>query len=167
MSLRAWLAARELPTVPVPIPTDAAAYAAAERAVEDAARALLVEQSRGSVDTEAERARLAQAERDLAAQPVRVVKVRALPGDVWEELVAAHPPTEAEQARGDEWHVPTFRPALLAGSVLPDEGEEPLTPQEWTDAIAAGHVTVGEANRLYEEAVLLNARSPRVSTGKG
>ncbi len=91
------------------------------------------------------------------------VRVRAIPADDWEALVALHPPTEAQRERGDAWDPATFRSALLAACVLTPEGEEPLTEEEWADAAASGWMVVGELNALFNCAYLLNDRTPQVS----
>jgi hypothetical protein len=164
---RAWLAGRELPTVTVPVPTDASAYAAAERELAAAAQALLTAHQSGETDLEAERAAYGRAAAALDEVPTRRLTLRALPADVWDELVEAHPPTDEERAKGASWAVKTFRPVLIAASVQAEAGEEPLSAEEWTDAVSAGHLTLGELNRLFDEAISLNGRAPRVSTGKG
>lgn len=164
--LREWFAGRELPTVVVPLPTDATAYASAEDAVAVAAQRLLDERAAGSADVEAEKHALAQARAALAAQPVRGILLRALPGREWETLVAAHPPDEDAAAKGYRWNVTTFRPALVAESMVPGEGMGKFTAAEVEQLLDTGKLTIGELYRLYDDAVTLNSRSPLVSVGK-
>lgn len=91
----------------------------------------------------------------------------AIPPGEWEALVALHPPTEQQVAVGDQWNIATFRPALLAVSVNPPDGEDALTESDWADAAAQGWLTIGELNVLFGVAISLNDRSPLVSVGKG
>ncbi|MFC5996952.1 hypothetical protein ACFQE5_22330 [Pseudonocardia hispaniensis] len=167
MSLREDLFGRPVATAQVPIVLDRAAHDVAARRVEEAARALAAEQARGSFDLDAERAELAEAEAALAAVPVRVVPLRALPPEAWEELIESHPPSEEQRAKGAIWDPKTFRYALLAASVDTPDGEQPLSEGEWRQLAAARHVTDGELNELFDAAISLNGRAPRVSTGKG
>lgn len=94
-------------------------------------------------------------------------ELHAIPPGEWEALVALHPPTEAQSARGDQWDISTFRPALLAASVVPPTGEDGLTEADWADAAVQGWLTIGELNVLLGVAISLNDRSPLVSVGKG
>jgi hypothetical protein len=85
-----------------------------------------------------------------------LVEVRALPGDVWDDLVRLHPPTPEQAGRGDEWNLVTFRPALLAACVSsPDDAQAPLTVEEWSRLLLV--LSVGERDQLYVAAYELNA----------
>jgi hypothetical protein len=161
MGLRDRLRARQLPTTTVILAGDRGAYAAAERELEAANRALLDEQARGSYDLAAERARVEVAQSALDELPVEKVVLRALPPSDWEALVEAHPPPESRP--GAVWNVATFRAALLAASVVLPEGED---PPDWDELTRDGHLTAGELNMLFDAAISLNARAPQVSTGK-
>ena len=99
-------------------------------------------------------------------QPAELVQLRGLPAEEWEALVQLHPPVGAARDEGALWNVVTFRPALLAVSVLPDEGEEPLSEQDWAEIIALKTMTSGEINSIYNRAVDLNSRTPDVDLGK-
>jgi hypothetical protein len=96
-----------------------------------------------------------------------LVEVRALPGDEWDDLVKLHPPTEEQAARGDEWNIATFRPALLAACVTsPDDEAQPLDAAEWARLLTV--LSVGERDQLYAAAYDLNAnRWPDADLGKG
>lgn len=167
MSLRGDLFARKPATAQVPIVLDRAAYDAAAQAVDEAAQVLAEEQGRGAWDLDAERARLAAARAALGEIPVRIVTLRALPPDVWDEMIEAHPPTEEQAGRGAQWNSKTHRLPCVAASVVTPDDEEPMTVEDWELLAKGGHITDGELNRLYEAAVVLNGRSPQVSTGKG
>jgi hypothetical protein len=162
MGLRDRLRARQLPTVTVVLAGDRSAYAAAERELDSANRALLDEQARGSYDLAAERARVEVAQSALDELPVEKVVLRALPPSDWEALVEAHPPPKDRVAEL-AWNPSTFRAALLSASVVLPDGEE---PPDWEELTRGGHLTAGELNALFEAAVSINARAPQVSTGK-
>lgn len=167
MSLREDLFGRPVATVQVPIVLDRAAHDVAACRLEEAERALASAEARGSWDLDAERAELAAARAELAAVPVRAVPLRALPPPAWEALIESHPPSEEQRAKGAIWDPKTFRYALIAASVATPDGEEPLTEDEWRQLAKGGQVTDGELNELFEAAISLNGRAPRVSTGKG
>jgi hypothetical protein len=99
-------------------------------------------------------------------EPERI-ELRAIPADVWEALVAAHPPTGEQAEQGADWNVATFRPALLALTVVTPEGEEPLTEADWAQLASSGAMSIGELTLLFNVAVALNDRSPLASVGKG
>jgi|GEM_PF-4153497 len=105
---------------------------------------------------------LAAADNGAAEQ----IQLRALPAADWEALVQLHSPSEQDAARGAAWDVHTFRPALLAASVVTDAGEDPLSEQDWADLIAGHWMTAGEVNTLFNVACTLNDRTPDVSLGK-
>lgn len=93
-------------------------------------------------------------------------ELQALLPEQWDDLVLAHPPTEAQREQGAGLNVVTFRPALLAASVITPPGEEPLTVKDWEELLVGGFLSAGEANALYNTAYLLNDRSPLVTVGK-
>jgi hypothetical protein len=101
-----------------------------------------------------------------AGEPDETITQRALTASEWEALVGLHPPATADAARGAAWDVATFRPALLAASVVSPEGEEPLSEQDWAELIATARMTAGEVNALFNGACLLNDRAPDVTVGK-
>jgi hypothetical protein len=165
--LRSWLRARQLPTAEVPIPVDPVAHAAAERAVEVDRRTLQLAQAQEVDDLSIFRERLQAAQQHLDGLAVMVIRLRCLPPEDWEALVDVHPPTDEQRAAGWQWNVSTFRPALLAASVIADDDDRPLTEADWLAVAAEGQMRAGELDRVFAAAVNLNARAPEVSTGKG
>ncbi len=166
---RDWLRARaaDLPTEQVPLPASPSAWAIIEKAIalhEDRLRAAA---DHGPSEVAAAQARLAQARADLAAQPVKTFTVRCVPPAQWDALIDQHPPSEEQRAQGWQWHVATFRPAVLDACVVPDEGEDPIGVRGWVEVAEEGEMTPGELELLFATAVQLNARQPRVSVGKG
>lgn len=118
--------------------------------------------ARGAFDTAAERAVIDGLQADLDSLEVVRVKLTALPAPEWEELVAAHPPTQEKIAEGFQWDVATFRPALLTASVAPEDGPAP----DWDLLAKEGRIIAGELNALFEAAVMLNMRGLSVAVGK-
>lgn len=161
------LQARRLPEEPVAIPVDPVAHRAAERQVEVDTRTLQLALAQGVDDLTIFRERLAAAQAALDALPVETFQLRCLPPEQWEELISEHPPTEAQRKQGWQWDTETFRPALLAASVMVPEGEKGLTELDWRQLAAHGLLAAGELELIYGTAVALNSRQPQVSTGKG
>lgn len=107
---------------------------------------------------------------ELAAGPggeTEQLELRALLPQQWDELVEAHPPTPEQATLGALWDLTSFRPALIAESVVTPAGEEPLSAADWADLATGGHITGPEYNRLFNVCYELNDRSPQVSVGKG
>lgn len=167
MGLADRLRSRKLPTEVVRLPIDPAEYAAAERELEAATLELEEARARGSVDLTELRARVDSARARLDACDCEEVTLRALPPAEWETLVNLHPPTEAQRAAGAQWNVATLRPALLAASVVPAEGDEPLTEADWEQLSKESVLAAGELTALFNAAVALNARAPSSDVGKG
>lgn len=167
MSLRDRLRARQLPTETVRLPLDPAAYARAERELDAATWALEEARARASVDVAELRARVASAREVFDACEVETVTVRALPPAEWEALLDEHPPTDEQRAAGAQWNLHSFRPALLAASVVPADGDEPSGLDEWEQFAKDGTLAAGELNALFNTAVSLNLRAPSSAVGKG
>lgn len=167
MSLREILRERKLPTQVVSIPADTEAHSRLSREYEDALFALEEARTRGALDFAEFRFRVDTARTALDALASEPVTLRALPPAEWEALVELHTPSAEQQAAGARWSVSTFRPALLAASVVPGEGEVPLTEAEWEQVAKDGTLAMGELNTLFNTAVSLNLRGPAISTGKG
>lgn len=168
MGLADRLRARSHPTEIVPLPLDPQAYARAERELLAAVAALDEARADGAVDLDQLEARVDAAQVVLDTCEVEKVTVRALPPDEWEELVDLHPPTEAQRANGALWNVTTFRPALLALSVVPAEGDDPMSAEDWASlSKEAGALAAGELNALFNAAVSVNFRTPSSAVGKG
>lgn len=161
-SLEDAFASRKLPTQVVRLPVDADEYQRIARELAAAEWTLDEARSRGAVDTAAQRADVERLRAELDAAPAVEVKLTAIPPAEWEGLVAAHPPTPAELARGAQWDVPTFRPALLAVSVVTD-GPVP----DWERLAKEGRMTAGELQALFDSAVMLNVRGLSAAVGKG
>lgn len=100
-------------------------------------------------------------------EPDEEITLRALPAAEWEALVGLHPPQPGDAAKGAAWDVTSFRPALLAASVVAPEDEEPLTEQDWSELILSARMTAGEINLIFNTACLLNDRAPDATVGKG
>jgi hypothetical protein len=160
------LLGRPVATEEVPIVLDRAAHAAATRAVDAASRALVAARERGEDDLAAEYAALTRAEHALAEVPVRRITVKALPPKRWNELRNLHPPAD-DAKPGALWNPDTFRPALLAESVVPPEGEPAPTAAQWQQLAESGSISDGEINELFFKAIELNGSAPQVSLGKG
>jgi len=64
--------------------------------------------------------RLAELEAEIA-ESVIVVKLRAIANRPWADLLAAHPPTTEERAKGYGVHPDTFEPAALAACAVEPE----------------------------------------------
>lgn len=165
MGLRDRLRARQLPTASVRLPLDPVAYAAAEREVESATWALEEARARGSVDVAELRARVAAAREAFDACEFETVTVRALPPSEWEALLDEHPPNDEQRAAGAQWNLASFRPALLAASVVPADGDEPSAAEEWEQFAKDGTLSAGELNGLFNAAVNLNLRVPSSAVG--
>lgn len=166
MGLRDRLRARQLPTASVQLAVDPAAHLHAEQELAEASWELEHARSRGSVDMAALRARVSAAQDAFDALEFEDVTVRALPPSEWEALLDLHPPAE-DQRGGERWNVQTFRPALLAVSVVPAQGDEPMTESDWEQLAKEGSIAAGELGMLFDAAVSLNLRTPATSVGKG
>jgi hypothetical protein len=167
MSLRNRLQGRKPPTQVVPLPIDPVAYAECARELSEATWELEQARARGVVDTAALRARVLRAQDAQNALDVERVTLRALPAADWEALVDAHPPTEQQADGGAAWNPTTFRPALLALSIVPENGDEPVSADDWEQLAKSGEISAGELTALFTAAVELNLRAPSMAVGKG
>lgn len=164
MGLADRIRGRTLPTQTVSLPVDPEGHAQVARDLAAAVWVLEEARARGAVDTAAQRARVDQLQAGLDTAEVVEVHLTALAPAVWEELVDAHPPTDVDAARGHQWDVRTFRPALLAAAVVVPEGDE---VPDWDLMAKDGALTAGELTGLFEAAVMLNVRGLAVAVGKG
>jgi hypothetical protein len=96
-----------------------------------------------------------------------VVPLRALPAARWDDLFDEHPPTQEQAQRGELFNRATFRPALIAESVVTPDGEDPLSAADWADLALHEKITGPQFNQLFHAAWALNDRSPGVDLGKG
>lgn len=157
------------PTATVGLPQDPAGYAEAEAALERADATVRAARAAGLEDLDDVEQALAAARAELAELPVEVFELRCLTPRAWDDLVNDHPPTDEQRRQGWAWNVDSFRPALLAETVItPDEDqEEPLTARHWVEVAEEGELTPGELELLFATAVGLNQRQPRLDLGKG
>jgi hypothetical protein len=167
MSLRDQLRGRALPTEVVRLPVDRAAYARCERELSAAQWELEQARGAGGRDTAALRARAAAAQASLNAQQCVEVTLRTLPPPEWEALVEMHRATEEQQAQRMLWNPATFNPAVLAACVVPADGDEPMSADDWAQLVKAGELTMGEYRTLCDAAISLNLREPSSAVGKG
>lgn len=94
------------------------------------------------------------------------IPLRALPPAEFEELLLAHPPTEAQKQRNKDvqFDPDALIPALLAACAEVDG----MTADDWAQLVGkGGTVTAGEKNALFAAAMQVNDRSPEVRLGKG
>jgi hypothetical protein len=166
VSLRDRLRDRPLPTETVVLPLDPPAHAVRQRQCVAAEWELEAARDRASGDLAALRADVAAAQAALAELATVTVTLRALPAADWEALLELHPAADADREKGASWG-PGFRLALLAVSVVPDDGDTPTTEAEWEGMAKDGSLGAGEINALFTVAVGLNLRSPDTRVGKG
>lgn len=160
MSQRDRLLGRRLPPIPVRIRIDYTspgvevlfAALASARAATDAA-------------TDAGQARVAAAQ--AACDPYcEMLLVSGIPPTQYDELVSAHPPTDANRAAGHQW-APEFVPALLAACIGQD-AVDPMTEKDWAEWMRLpGAAASGEMSMLFQVCLDVNDRSPDVMVGKG
>jgi hypothetical protein len=160
--LRDRLRARTLPSVTVSIRLDHSVEAdAAEQELEQARLALEFAIKTQNPDDHEVRVRVGRAE-EIYDQYLEHFEVKVIPPALYEQIIAACPPTEEQQAKGFMVNPDTFRPALLAACV---SGE--LSESDWLEMESTGELTPGELATLYQTAKQLNERSPDVMVGKG
>jgi hypothetical protein len=167
MSIRDRFRARSMPTEVVRLPIDPTAWTRCERRLAAAQWELDESRAQGGRDTTALRAKVSQSQRELDSQPCMELTLRTLPPPEWEALVELHPATEEQQIQGQRWNTTTFRPAVLAACVVPDEGEPALSAEDWEQIVKDGGMAAGEYNALFNAAVNLNLRAPASAVGNG
>lgn len=157
---------RSLPERVLQICDDPARRTEYEEARRAAQRARVLAESDTDNGVFAKRAAEAAARYEVAAEALREASVhltfRALPRPVLEELVHAHPPTDAQAADGAAFNPDTFPAALIAASSV--DGMSEAEARELLDTWSAP-----DANALWETAweVQQEARSDRADLGKG
>lgn len=102
----------------------------------------IIDRFQAEVDT-------AQAEVDKCFEKIRL---HALPGAKFEELVGEHPPVDGVDDEDASYHEETFLPALLAASA--DNG---WAEDDWVEEIA--ELSVGEYAELHRIVTHVNTRS--------
>lgn len=150
----------------VRLPRDPVAYAAAAEELAAATLAASQRPQRGEAAEQA-RQRVLDAQRAIDEADVEIFTIRTLPPDEWEALIALHPATEEQAAKGWAWNATTLRPDLLAVAVVPPEGEAAYTAEDWQTFAREGMVSPGEQDLLFATAVGLNQRVVQVGPGKG
>lgn len=155
---------RRQPTTTVQLPVDPVSFAEAEDAVERATRALQDAQLRGAPDEDLAQLRsaLEAAEGELAGQASIVFTVKPVTAVDWDDLVAAHPPTDDQRKQGWGWNTPNFRAALLSIALDPT-----LSEHQWHAIAESGQIGRGELDALFAAVVQLSSRAPHITVGKG
>jgi hypothetical protein len=167
MSIRDQFRARSLPTEVVRLPANPTVWTRCERRLAAAQWELDEARAQGGRDTTALRAKVAAAQQELDGQQCMELTLRTLPPPEWEALVELHSATQEQQEQGHRWNPTTFRPAVLAACVVPEDGEQPLTAEEWEQIVKDGQLAAGEYNALFTAAVNLNLRAPASAVGNG
>ena len=99
---------------------------------------------------------------DKAQKDAEVVfRFRALPPDVYDSLRAKHPPTEAQEANGQDKNPDTWVPAIIAACSI-----NPITPEQVRDFIDNGVFNTGEVVEMINTCRAVNER-PLTTVGKG
>lgn len=88
-----------------------------------------------------------EAEIDACAVEVTIGTVSR---QVWADLLAEHPPTKEQAARGSDNNPKTFPPALVAACTI----EPPMSDEQALDL--ADKLPIGEWNKLFAAAYTLN-----------
>lgn len=166
MTRRERLQARRLPPTPVTIRTDFSDTAEAAFTEVGAATQALVEAQQSGMPTEQPRARL-DAAHEATTGFVETLQVHPIPPHEYEDLIAAHPPSEKERREeGAQWNYTTLCPVMLAACVDRDTPDQ-MSAEEWTVDIKAGLYATGEVATLFRTCLSVNDRSPDVRVGKG
>lgn len=150
-SLRKRLADRPRPHITYPLLVDVDELQAAQQRLEQARQEWRQLVLRGEDATQAQAA-VDEAQAAVDGCYAQIV-LRALPPEQYEELIAAHPPTEAQRAAGEIWNVDSFRPALLAGCADGD-----MTAEDWA-AFLAERCSQGERQELWVAALAVNEQA--------
>lgn len=166
-SIRERLLARTRPSlaVSVRVEQDPAADAELAAARAESRQANLRERDDEIAEVQA---RVDAAQAAVDAGFVRFTVSAVAPAEL-EALVAAHPPTDEQQAqvkkRGAqalEWNPDTFPAAVLAACVDSDMSET-----DWTSFLRDGPIGAGEVSVLWRAALAVNDRAPDVHVGNG
>lgn len=116
---------------------------------------------------DSEEAKAAQAKVDEARAALSACSYRLtfhnLAPDVFEALVAAHPPSKEQQDDGDQWNAATFTPALVAACAVDSD----MTEQEWIDELNSDRWSVADRNGVFLAALSCNISPRSVTVPKG
>lgn len=167
VSLRARLADRQRPTLVYPLLVDVERLPAATAALDEAVRQwrqVLLRDDGEQLAEAQSTVEQARAEVDSCYEPITL---RALPPAAYERLIAEHPPSDEQRAKGEIWDPTTFRPALLAACADGD-----MTVSDWTSfldercsaaerqGLYVAALTVNEQERVAEPATLPKGWTP-------
>lgn len=166
MSQRERLLGRRLPPTEVVIRVEFGADAEAADAEHRDATTTVTNLRLMGVDASEAEVRVAAA-REALLPFCEVLQVHPIAADLFEQLVGDHPPTDEQRARGDQWNVNTFAPALLAACIGQDE-VDPMTEKDWREWWTTPRAAAaGELGKLFDTCLQVNDRSPDVQVGKG
>lgn len=90
-----------------------------------------------------------------------VFRFRALPPDVYDNLRTQHPPTEEQEAAGQDKNPDTWVPAIVSACSI-----DPITPEQVRGLIDDGVLNTGEVVSLINACREVNER-PLTTAGKG
>ncbi|MFF0903998.1 UNVERIFIED_CONTAM: hypothetical protein RF653_10020 [Kocuria sp. CPCC 205316] len=90
-------------------------------------------------------------------------------------LMDEHPPVDVDRAKAKRLHVDfgdltwgqSFEPALLAACLIPEEGEEPLTVEDFEALYKSDNWTAPELDTLFITALSVNSSNSIEALGKG
>ena len=165
MNRRERLRARRLPPTPVTIRTDFSDAADTAFAEVGAASQAVLDAHQSGVPAQAAQQRL-DAAQEATAEFVETLQVHPIPPHEYEDLIAAHPPSEKERKEGAAWDYTTLCPAMLAACVDRDTADQ-MSSEDWTADIKAGVYATGEVATLFRTCLTVNDRSRDVRVGKG
>lgn len=115
-----------------------------------------------AADPRVKKAQKAVAAADQAQKDAEVVfRFRALPPDVYDALRAEHPPTEAQEANGQDKNPDTWIPAIISACSI-----NPITPEQVREFIDEGVLNTGEVIEMVGVCREVNER-PLTTAGKG
>lgn len=169
MTARERLLGRRLPPVTVTLRADFSPESdAAVEELESASRALRHAEASGADSATIERLRDRVEAAEKAMAPfVEILEIVPLSPDQYDDLVAAHPPTSEQRAKGLGWNTETFLPALLAACVK-QAGEPVMSAEDWSAwAKTPGAAASGEYVTLVNLCIQANDRSPELAVKKG
>ena len=92
-----------------------------------------------------------------------VLRFQSLSAHDFEALIGAHEPTEAQQAKGDQWNGETFSPALIAACAV----EQDMTEAEWAEELGSERWSVADRNAIFTAALSANVTARSVTVPKG
>lgn len=128
-----------------------------------------------------ERARLEGSDDEVAELEAKVTEAtvtfafRSIGRRALEALRLAHPPTDEDKAEAERHGVDpavlpwaeTFEPALLAACLIPEEGEDPLTAEDFAELYESENWNAAELRSLFGTALSVNQTNSIEALGKG